>query len=244
MNDLCSDDINIDDVRRRYAPDFVQTFKYLLAVMENQEAKIRMKEAKELSQINSQSVSSSVSTDALRPEVASPTTQLSADTFSEPRTPDQPTRPSNPNWSGSSAASQDEEATKKLLSLLLSETITILESEFRRIRWQKSGLKVELAQTLSLIFTPELTIRENDHMKFLLGVETITTINDGGLGIRYIQGRRPVKWQPGGIRPILSIEVRRLSFYLTNVRRNVNMLPKRMTLKSGIDMPVKYSVKC
>ena len=44
-------------------------------------------------------------------------------------------------------------------------------------------------------------------MKFVLGVETITAINDGGLGIRYIQGRRPVKWQPGGIRPVLSIEV-------------------------------------
>ena len=93
--------------------------------------------------------------------------------------------------------------------------MTILEAEFRRVRWQKSGLKVELAQTLSLHLHPELIIRENDHMKFLLGVETITTINDGGLGIRYIQGRRPVKWQPGGIRPVLSIEVHLLSFYLT-----------------------------
>ena len=44
-------------------------------------------------------------------------------------------------------------------------------------------------------------------MKFLLGVETITAINDGGLGIRYIQGRRSVKWQYGGVRPVLSIEV-------------------------------------
>ena len=88
--------------------------------------------------------------------------------------------------------------------------MTILEADFRRVHWQKSGLKVELAETLPLLL-PELIIRENDHMKFLLGVETITTINDGGLGIRYIQGRRPVKWQPGGIRPVLSIEARLLS---------------------------------
>ncbi len=44
-------------------------------------------------------------------------------------------------------------------------------------------------------------------MKFVLGVETITTINDGGLGIRYFVGKRPTQFQPGGIRPVLSIEV-------------------------------------
>ena len=44
-------------------------------------------------------------------------------------------------------------------------------------------------------------------MKFLLGVETIVAINDGGLGINYISDRRTVQWQPGGIRPVLSLEV-------------------------------------
>lgn len=44
-------------------------------------------------------------------------------------------------------------------------------------------------------------------MKFLLGVETIVTINDGGLGINYIRDRRQIQWQSDGIRPVLSIEV-------------------------------------
>jgi hypothetical protein len=45
-------------------------------------------------------------------------------------------------------------------------------------------------------------------MKFRLGVETITTINDGGLVINYTRNGRPVQWQPGGgTRPVLSIEV-------------------------------------
>jgi hypothetical protein len=150
MNDLCSGDIDIDDVRKEFAPYFVQTFKSLLTVMENQETKLRMKEEKERSQLYSQSVSSSTTTDAVPPGVASSRTKSSADILSEPRTPDQPTHPSNPKWSGSSTASQDEEATKMLLSLFLSETMTILEADFRRVHWQKSGLRVELAQTLPL----------------------------------------------------------------------------------------------
>ena len=51
MNDLCSGDIDIDEVGNKFAPKFIQTFKYLLTVMENQETKLRMKEAKEKSQI-------------------------------------------------------------------------------------------------------------------------------------------------------------------------------------------------
>jgi hypothetical protein len=51
--------------------------------------------------------------------------------------------------------------------------------------------------------------RERDITKFTLGMETITAINDGGLGIRYNAGvgRGTVHWQPGGIRPVLSLEV-------------------------------------
>ena len=121
MNDLCSGDIDIDEVRKEFAPDFVQTFNSLLTIMENQETKLRMKEAKVESQLSSQSFSSSTNTDTIlsSAEVASSRTKSSADTSSEPRTPDQPTHPSNPKWSGSSAASQDEEATKQLLSSLL-----------------------------------------------------------------------------------------------------------------------------
>ena len=49
MNDLCSGDIDIDEVRKEFAPDFVQTFKSLVTIMENQETKLRIKEAKERS---------------------------------------------------------------------------------------------------------------------------------------------------------------------------------------------------
>ena len=145
MNDLCSGDIDIDEVRRDFAPDFVQTFKSLLSIMENQETKLLMKQTDVEPQLCSQSAEGSMD------EVRS--TKDSTDPYSEPRTPDQLTQPSNPKWSGSSAASQDEEATKKLLSRLLSETMTILEADFRSLLWQKSGLKVELAETYTHVFS-------------------------------------------------------------------------------------------
>lgn len=48
---------------------------------------------------------------------------------------------------------------------------------------------------------------KSDRTKFLLSVETITAINDGGLGIRYNIGNGNVQFQSGGIRPVLSFEV-------------------------------------
>lgn len=56
----------------------------------------------------------------------------------------------------------------------------------------------------------DLIVRERDNMKFLLGIETVNAINDGGLGIRYNagRGRGNVQWQPRGtVRPVLSLEV-------------------------------------
>lgn len=138
MNALSVGEIEIDDVSDTLAPKFAHTFKSLLSVMEARETKLRIKEAKGTSKSSNQSVST---------ESNAPQPIDSSTLHVEPRTPDEPTHPSNPKWSGSSSASQDEEATKKLLSLLLSETMTILGADFRKIKWQRSGLRVELAQT-------------------------------------------------------------------------------------------------
>lgn len=213
MDDLASGDIDIDDVADSLAPKFVPTFKSLFSLMVAQETKLQIKQARQASQLSSQAESSgstviSPDQDPHKPVVptSSKRTKPSTDTLSEPTTPNQPTHPSDPKWSGSTTASKDEESTKKLLSNFLSDTMIILGADFRRIHWQQSGLKVELLQTYFYIRL-QLTVRENDHMKFRLGVETITTINDGGLGIQYTRNRRPIQWQPGGIRPVLSIEV-------------------------------------
>jgi hypothetical protein len=51
-------------------------------------------------------------------------------------TPDQPTEPIDPNYSGSSTNSQDEKATDHLGYLFLTATHSALKSEFNEIKWQ------------------------------------------------------------------------------------------------------------
>ena len=64
--------------------------------------------------------------------------------LSLPTTPDQPTHPSDPNWSGGTEESKDEENTKAMLHEVLTDTMNFLESDFTRIHWQRSGHRVEL----------------------------------------------------------------------------------------------------
>ena len=59
-------------------------------------------------------------------------------------------------------------------------------------------------------------------------MQTITAINDGGLGVRYNTGDGPVDWQPGGIRPVLALEVL-IYTKVSNSRRNDVAPTKRMT---------------
>jgi hypothetical protein len=153
MNALSGGDIDIDDVSHYLAPKFVHTFTSLLNVMEAQETELRNKQAEQASRLNSQLNRASSSITSPRFIVDSMSTASATFSLSEPRTPDQPIHPSDPKWNGSSTASKDEEATKKLLSNLLSDTMLILESDFRRIQWQQSGLKVELVPTCFLHYT-------------------------------------------------------------------------------------------
>jgi len=46
-------------------------------------------------------------------------------------------------------------------------------------------------------------------MTFVLGYETVTPINDGGLAIEYNLGKGPTSFQHGGVRPVLSLEAKR-----------------------------------
>jgi hypothetical protein len=149
---LRSGDIKIEHIRKRFAPDFAHTFESLFGVMVAQEMKLRAKEASQTSQHDSQSVLSSQHQLSTPP----PSCIVSSDnSLPQPSTPDQPTHPRDPKWSGSSTASQDEEATKRLLYHLLSDTMMMLESDFREITWQKSGINVELAHTYSLSYNPD-----------------------------------------------------------------------------------------
>ena len=55
---LSGGDIEIEDVRKKLAPDFVHTFESLSRTMVAQETKLQAKEATQISQLSSQTVSS------------------------------------------------------------------------------------------------------------------------------------------------------------------------------------------
>jgi hypothetical protein len=155
MADLNKGTIDMKEVRKKLAPDFVATFRSLLSVMSIQEIKEREKRAKEESQSSSQVLSGSTSGSVKRPppsplSSAPKRIKSSGDSPTpspEPRTPDQPTHPSDPDLTGESIESKDEENTKKLLFQFLMDTLSVLEDDFQRIAWQRSGCRVELNQT-------------------------------------------------------------------------------------------------
>ena len=133
MNELSGGDIDIDDVSHHLTPKFVHTFTSLLNVMEAQETKLRSRQAEQASRLSSQPNPASLSINTLHVDGDSISTADATLPLSEPRT--LPTHPSDSNLSGCSIVSKDEEATKKLLSNLLSDTMLMLESDFRRIKW-------------------------------------------------------------------------------------------------------------
>ncbi len=232
MGDLYSGVIDIDDVSNILAPKFTTTFTSLLNVMVIQEMKdtdrqMRIAAQQEQIHVSSSKRPAAESLDENASKRSRGTRRPSSPT-PEPKTPDQPTVPQNPNWTGSSIESKDEENTKKLLFDVVRNTMGVLESGFRRITWQRSGYRVELFQTF-VFFTNCIDCSERDNTKVRLGMETITAINDGGLGIRYNAGRGPVNWQPGGIRPVLSLEVLLCVLSLT-IRLSDNGLIKKMIL--------------
>jgi hypothetical protein len=153
MEDINNGAISMHTVRKKLAPDFLSTFKSLLNVMSLQETKLRSKQA-------SSNTSQPVSSDRKRPPQSpeAPTlakrTKSSEDRLSpssEPKTPDQPTHPADPDFTGTSTESKDEENTKMLLKLLLDDTLNTLEADFCEPRWQRSGYMVELCRTYTPI---------------------------------------------------------------------------------------------
>ena len=164
MNDLNSGAVDIDEVKS-LAPEFTTTFISLLGVMEIREMKQRAKEIKQAGQMSSIPSSSGTivtnlkrSTDSqapvLHPKRVRATNDDTPPPRPEPRTPDQPTHPSNPDLTGGSTESKDEENTKKLLIDIVRNSMSVLEAGFRKILWQRSGCRVELSQSYSVSAVP------------------------------------------------------------------------------------------
>ena len=125
----------------------------------------------------------------------------------QPTIPDQRTNPANPDHTGTSAELKEEPHTQKLLQDFVSDTISALRKEFRLINWQKSGHKSRNHGDVYTSWTMKPDGSACDSMTFVLGCETVNGIDDGGLCIHYNLGEGNTNFQPGGIRPVLCLEV-------------------------------------
>src|SRR5271170_1718267 len=197
---------------------FASTFHALLAVIQEQDSKQRASKERREKQAQSRSRRKTVTTDAVSAKALKHVkTNTQPPDSRKPKTPDQPIPPANPNLSGFSTESKDEENTKFLLNTLLSDTMKIVKSEVRRLHWVRSDCKVEITKTY---FPPLLllTISNKDSTNFFLRFDGVTAINDGGLGIRYNNKVKWTEFQPSSCQPVLSLEVPYAVIRLSNVQ--------------------------
>lgn len=154
VSELYSGALSMKMIRRQLAPDFWPFFETLYGVVTIQEMAQKKKESAQPPSPVPTSSMSTTGTTRKRPRPSSVSlfperkTKSTSLPHSEPTTPDRPTNPSDPEWTGGTVTSKDEENTKQMLKDLLRNTMSSLEEEFCGITWQRSGYTVELALTL------------------------------------------------------------------------------------------------
>lgn len=190
---------------------FTSTFKALLHVIQEQDSKQHNSKERHEKQAWSRSLSKKGTSDT----ISAKQIETNRQNYRQPKTPDQPIPPPNPNLSGLSTESKDEENTKVLLNMLLSDTITIVKSEVRRLHWVRSDCKVEITKTF-VPGLPSLITRNKDSSTFWLRYDHVTAINDGGLGIIYNNKIKWTEFQPASHQPVLSLEVY-ATYLLSNI---------------------------
>lgn len=209
--------INVDDLFD-ICPAFAKTYKALKNVMAIQTSKEAKKMELAAKDADRASTTWSTSRNERKRSAPPPSTRpskrakgdagrpIAADPF---QTPDRLPKPGDPNYSGESTESKAEYFTEKLLNLFLEQSLEYLRSDFRLITWQKNGLQVELVEMYIISSRDVANCRGRDQTKVKLGVETIVSINDGGISFGFTADGKYKIWQPHGHRPILSLEVAR-----------------------------------
>jgi hypothetical protein len=153
MKHLIEGLIEIDDVTDVLAPKFASMFTSLLNVMAVRETKQRARQQNPARASQTSSVPvSSTSTVRKRP-ADSQASSIEPKRARTGNTPDRPPNPVNPDFShgtdksGNSVEFKDEEHTKKMISLMLMNTMSVLGGDFRKLQWLESGVRPELYQS-------------------------------------------------------------------------------------------------
>jgi hypothetical protein len=157
MDGVKRDIIKKDDFKK-LAPEFGAFFLSLTNIIQTDEEKRRVNAAKKAKQQAKQqppsdSVPFSTLPSSKRP---APNPVLVSGPFKRqknpsprptPITPDQPTHPIDPDYSGSTAQSKNKDYTKHLLQIFMVSVLSVLESGFRTLRWPRGECPIELCIT-------------------------------------------------------------------------------------------------
>lgn len=143
VTEIENGNIDIDELDELH---FASTFKALLDVIQEQDSKQRISKERREKHARSRSLSKKGTSNAVSTK-ATKHIKMNTQDYCQPKTPDQPIPPPNPNLSGLSTESKDDENTKVLLNTLLSDTMTIIKSEVRTLHWVRSDCKVEITKT-------------------------------------------------------------------------------------------------
>ena len=109
-----------------------------------------------------------------------------------PKTPDQPTMPKNPAFTGDSIESADEDETKLLIKILFKCTFFSLRAS--RISWPEYTEKCCVTSRYSPKYHFSDTCRQ-EQLSFVLGRKNIIAINDRAIIIEYSRpSKQLVKW--------------------------------------------------
>ena len=133
-----------------------------------------------------------------------------------PHTPNQPTIPKNPDFSGDSIESTDEDNTKRMIGTLIDTTLLCLRSDFTHVPWPKYVQNCRIRSSGYLAWTSLLTSRQ-ERLTFVLGQKPITVINDDTINIEYLISRDRIAIcgindHSYKIRSVVSIEVSSISY--------------------------------
>jgi hypothetical protein len=161
IDQIQNEEVDLDDIMG----DFRGTYTAILSVIQDQDAKHRAKKERTVKAAN-QAVKVKTTTDMPtveptlgikrrakenNPSIPSKKPKNAIPPSRTKTPPNQLSTPVDPNFSGCSTESKDEENTKHLIGKFVEDTLSVVRKDVRRLSWVNSECTVELVKMFLLL---------------------------------------------------------------------------------------------
>ena len=123
------------------------------------------------------------------------------------RTPDQPTQPKDPNFTGEADESTAEDNTKEMIKLFIRITLSLFSKGIAQVTWPRFAGACHL-RVDAYVFSLLTSYRRHEQMNFRLKNKMVAAENDGGIIIRNPERIWRLMDSKCTIKSVVSIEVR------------------------------------